>query len=60
MNKDCNPIEQQARQEEFDRLYELDGRNDPNHPLHATYAGLYESSRASAGADETTGAACPC
>ena len=56
----CNPIEQQARQDELDRLYELDGRNDPNHPLHATYTGLYESSRTCDGADGTSSAACPC
>jgi len=58
MNKDCSPTEQQARQDELDRLYEQDGRNDPNHPLHATYTGLYESSCASDGACSGAGEAC--
>ena len=26
----------------IDWLYRLDGRNDSNHPLHATYTGLYQ------------------
>ena len=56
----CDPIEQQARQDELDRLYELDGRNDPNHPLHATYTGLYESLRAGDGTSESIGGACSC
>ncbi len=25
-----------------DWIYRLDGRNDPNHPHHATYTGLYQ------------------
>ena len=32
--------EQEARQRELDRLYDLDGRHDPHHPHHATYTGL--------------------
>ena len=35
-----NHIEQAARQAELDRLYEADGRHDPQHPHHATYTGL--------------------
>ena len=37
---DCNPIEQQARQDQLEALYEADGRHDPAHPLHSTYTGL--------------------
>lgn len=40
MSSDCNPIEQQARQDELDRRYEEDGRHDPAHPMHALYTGL--------------------
>jgi hypothetical protein len=39
--KECNPVDQQARQQELDRLYELDGRADKSHKHHATYTGLY-------------------
>ena len=40
MNHDCNPIQQQARQDQLDALYEADGRHDLSHPAHATYTGL--------------------
>lgn len=40
MNTDCNPIEQQARQDQLEEIYEADGRHDPAHPMHATYTGL--------------------
>lgn len=40
MSSDCNPIEQQARQDELDIRYEEDGRHDPTHPMHALYTGL--------------------
>lgn len=33
-------LAQDARQAELERLYDLDGRNDPHHPHHATYTGL--------------------
>lgn len=36
----CDPIEQQARQDQLDELYAADGRHDPAHPGHATYTGL--------------------
>jgi len=36
----CNPLEQQARQDRLDDLYQEDGRDDSAHPLHATYTGL--------------------
>lgn len=40
MTRDCDPIEQQARQDRLDELYQADGRHDPAHPMHATYTGL--------------------
>lgn len=40
MNSDCNPIEQQARQDQLAALYEADGRHDPAHPMHNLYTGL--------------------
>lgn len=40
MNLDCHPVEQQARQDQLDALYEANGRHDPAHPAHATYTGL--------------------
>lgn len=43
MNQDCNPIEQQARQDLLDDLYRRDGRDDPAHPLHCLYTNLYLS-----------------
>ena len=43
MNPDCNPAEQQARQDELDRRYEEDGRHDPEHPMHCLYTGLMEA-----------------
>ena len=42
----CHPAEQQARQDELDRLYEADGRHDPAHPQHAIYTGLVGSAAA--------------
>lgn len=36
----CDPIEQQARQDQLDERYAADGRHDPAHPGHATYTGL--------------------
>lgn len=36
----CDPITQQARQDLLDQAYELDGRHDPNHPLHCLYTNL--------------------
>ena len=33
-------LEQDARQAELERLYDLDGRHDPHHAHHATYTGL--------------------
>jgi hypothetical protein len=39
--KDCDPVEQYARQQELERLYALTGRNRKEHPYHATYTGLW-------------------
>jgi len=49
MNPDCNPIEQQARQDELDTLYYKDERDDPAHPFHALYTNLYLSSKGNDG-----------
>lgn len=43
MNPDCNPVEQQLRQDALDALYLKDGRDDKNHPHHATYTNLFQS-----------------
>jgi hypothetical protein len=42
MNPDCNPIEQQARQDRLEAAYAASGRADlPNcDPLKSTYTGL--------------------
>lgn len=32
---------QDARQRFLDKLFFMDGRDNPEHPLHATYTGLY-------------------
>jgi len=32
---------QDARQRFLDKLFFLDGRDKPDHPLHNTYTGLY-------------------
>ena len=42
MNTDCNPIEQQARQDRLEAAYQASGRADlPNgDPLKSTYTGL--------------------
>ena len=37
---DCNPTEQQARQDQLEALYAADGRHDPAHPMHCLYTGL--------------------
>jgi len=39
-SNNCDPVEQQLRQERLDALYEADGRHDPKHPMHALYTGL--------------------
>jgi hypothetical protein len=40
MNPDCNPIEQNERQQRLEQLYEADGRHDKGHPMHGLYTGL--------------------
>lgn len=36
----CNPITESRRQAYIETLYLLDGRNNPDHPHHATFTGL--------------------
>ena len=45
MNHDCNPIEQQAVQDRLEALYEADGRDNPDHPMHALYTGLAQAAQ---------------
>lgn len=42
MNPDCNPIEQQARQERLEAAYQASGRDQlpTGHPHKSTYTGL--------------------
>lgn len=40
MNNDCNPIEQQARQDRLEAAYEASGRADATDPMHNLYTGL--------------------
>lgn len=41
---ECNPVEQQARQDLLDDIYRRSGRADlpKGHPLHSTYTGLWQ------------------
>lgn len=39
---DCDPTEQQARQDLLDDLYHRSGRDRKNHPMHALYTGLWQ------------------
>lgn len=41
---ECNPVEQQARQDLLDDLYRRSGRADLpyGHPLRSTYTGLWQ------------------
>lgn len=43
MSQNCNPREQQARQDRLEAAYRADGRHDPAHPDHSTYTGLANS-----------------
>jgi hypothetical protein len=43
VSSDCNPTEQQARQDHLDALYLADGRDNPDHPMHALYTGLAQA-----------------
>lgn len=36
-----DPVEQNARSEYLEHLYILDGRDNPTHPLHGFFTGLY-------------------
>lgn len=46
MNSDCNPIEQQARQDRLETAYAASGRDQlpAGHPLKSTYTGLLTQS----------------
>lgn len=46
MNPDCNPIEQQARQDRLEAAYQASGRADlpAGHSLKSTYTGLLTQS----------------
>lgn len=37
-----DPLEEQQRQELIEQLYHCAGRDNPEHPQHATYTGLYQ------------------
>jgi len=37
-----DPRLENQRQRYLDQLFERDGRNDPSHPHHMTYTGLYQ------------------
>ena len=39
--RDCNPVEQQLRQDLLDDLYRRAGRDRKDHPMYALYTGLY-------------------
>lgn len=38
---ECDPVEQQLRQDFLDHLYLKSDRSNPEHPHHATYTGLF-------------------
>ncbi len=40
MNPDCNPIEQQARQDRLEAAYLASGRAEKDHTKHALFTGL--------------------
>lgn len=40
--RECDPTEQQARQDLLDDLYRRSGRDRKEHPMHALYTGLYQ------------------
>jgi len=39
---DCNPVEQQARQDLLEDLYRRSGRDRKDHPMHSLYTGLWQ------------------
>ena len=38
---ECNPVDQLARQQRLDELYDQDGRHALDHPSHGLYTGLW-------------------
>lgn len=43
MKLDCDPKEQQQRQDALEQMYAEDGRHEKDHPMHALYTGLAET-----------------
>ncbi len=41
----CDPTQQQAAQDRLEALYEADGRDNPDHPMHALYTGLAQAAQ---------------
>jgi hypothetical protein len=54
MAYDCNPIEQQARQDQLEALYAADGRHNHDHPMHCLYTGLVAKLSTAEQADSAT------
>jgi len=40
--RNCDPVEQQARQDFLDELYRAAGRDRLEHPDYSLYTGLYQ------------------
>jgi hypothetical protein len=49
MTDSCDPVIQMKRQEFLDALYLADGRDDVDHPYHASYTDLLEQWKRYAG-----------
>jgi hypothetical protein len=41
-NRKCNHLEEAARQQRLELLYERAGRGDKSHPQHSLYTGLFQ------------------
>jgi hypothetical protein len=42
MTRDCDPVEQQLRQDFLDDLYRRAGRGRVGHPMRGLYTGLFQ------------------
>lgn len=51
---DCDPAEQQLRQDRLEALYEADGRHAVEHPFHGLYTGLVAQAQLATHAEEAT------
>jgi hypothetical protein len=40
--RECNPVEQEARQRLLDELYHRSGRDRLGHPMRGLYTGLWQ------------------